>query len=63
MRAVGKEVSKMPARIRNRIGVGNSDAIEAKRAGFGYERGSQHFSGGNRLADRVLRDIPRHGRA
>jgi hypothetical protein len=46
MRAVGKEVSKMPARICDRIGVRNTDAIESERAGFGYERGSQHFSGG-----------------
>jgi hypothetical protein len=31
MRAVGKEVLKMPARIRDRIGAGNPDAIESER--------------------------------
>jgi hypothetical protein len=45
MRAVGKEVSKMPARIRNRIGVGNSDAIEAERAGLIGERSSKVVRG------------------
>jgi hypothetical protein len=34
MRAVGKEALKIPARICNRAGVGNSGAIKSERAGL-----------------------------
>ena len=36
---------KMPARLRNRVRIGNADAIESERAGFMGERGFQ-FGGG-----------------
>ena len=32
---------KMPARLRNRVRIGNADAIESERAGFIGERGFQ----------------------